>query len=108
MTHDFTVGMTRIFDTAGTSFQSQGVVSKQQLALLDDAREACQSAKATLSWSGQKSDVCAASLASQLDVLMANFDNLHQLVDMQVRPQGSHSLSMCCRTLVLSRCFLNR
>ena len=102
MLHDSRLcsGMTSVLGAAGSGFQSQGAVSKQQLALLEDAREACHSAKATLSWSGQQSDVCAASLASQLDSLMANFDGLHQLVDLQVRPQVSRmsfdGVAKCC------------
>ncbi|KAL3140347.1 hypothetical protein ABBQ38_004611 [Trebouxia sp. C0009 RCD-2024] len=71
----------------GTRFQSQGAVSKQQLALLDEAQEACHAAKATLGWSGLKSDDRGASLASHLDSLMANFDTLNKLVDLRPTPE---------------------
>lgn len=72
----------------GTRFQSQGEVSKQQLALLGEAQEACHAAKATLGWSGLKSDDCGASLATHLDSLMANFDTLNGLVDLRVRMES--------------------
>ena len=68
----------------GTRLQSQGAVSKQQLALLEEAKEACHAAKATLGWSPLKSDDRGAGLASQLDSLMDNFDTLHELVDQRV------------------------
>ena len=77
----------------GTRFPSQGAVSKQQLALLEEAQETCHAAKATLTWSGLESDTFAASLASELDSLMANFNGLRQLVDLRVRPQDSQMLS---------------
>ena len=80
------------FLNIGTHFQSQGAVSKQQLALLEEAQEACHAAKATLGWSGLTSDTRGAALASQLDALLTNFDTLHQLVDMQVRMHKSQVL----------------
>lgn len=70
----------------GTHFQSQGAVSKQQLALLEEAQEAWHAAKATLGWSGLKSSDHGGSLTSQLDSL-ANFDTLKQLVNQRVRNQ---------------------
>lgn len=100
----------RVLDT-GTRFQSQGAVSKQQLALLDEAQEACHAAKATLGWSGLKSDDRGASLASHLDSLMANFDTLNKLVDLRVRVGKSQMLRQFCKCPMLfvdtSGCFRN-
>ena len=76
----------------GTRFQSQGAVSKQQLALLEEAQEACHAAKATLGWSGLKSDDRGTALASQLDSLMANFDTLHMLIDQRVSEESKVSM----------------